>query len=84
MKHILESRLEPLHITLSGMQLDQFDKFYDLLVEWNKVMNLTGITEYQDVVEKHFLDSLSIVKIIDMNQIEYAIDIGTGDRKSVV
>ncbi len=78
MKHILESRLEPLHITLSGMQLDQFDKFYDLLVEWNKVMNLTGITEYQDVVEKHFLDSLSIVKIIDMNQIEYAIDIGTG------
>ena len=78
MKHILEIRLEPLHITLSGMQLDQFDKFYDLLVEWNKVMNLTGITEYQDVVEKHFLDSLSIVKIIDMNQIEYAIDIGTG------
>lgn len=78
MKHILESRLEPLHITLSSMQLDQFDKFYDLLVEWNKVMNLTGITEYQDVVEKHFLDSLSIVKIIDMNQIEYAIDIGTG------
>ncbi len=78
MKHILESRLEPLHITLSGMQLNQFDKFYDLLVEWNKVMNLTGITEYQDVVEKHFLDSLSIVKIIDMNQIEYAIDIGTG------
>lgn len=78
MEHMLERRLESLHITLSDMQLKQFDKFYDLLVEWNKVMNLTGITEYQDVVEKHFLDSLSIVKITDMNQFEYIIDIGTG------
>ena len=47
-------------------------------MEWNKVMNLTGITEYQEVVEKHFLDSLSIVKVMDMDQAERVIDIGTG------
>ena len=41
-------------------------------------MNLTGITEYQEVVEKHFLDSLSIVKVMDMDQAERVIDIGTG------
>lgn len=78
MNHILEDRLTALDITLSGVQLHQFDKFYEILVEWNKVMNLTGITEYQDVVEKHFLDSLSIVKIVDMNQTKSVIDIGTG------
>lgn len=78
MGHILEDRLAELNITLNSVQLQQFDKFYELLVEWNKVMNLTGITEYQDVVEKHFLDSLSIVKIIDINKAECVMDIGTG------
>lgn len=78
MEHILENRLAALNITLNSVQLQQFDKFYELLAKWNKVMNLTGIIEYQDVVEKHFLDSLSIVRIIDINKEECVIDIGTG------
>ena len=51
-----------LNISLSEKQLEQFDKYYQLLVEWNKVMNLTGITEYDEVFCKHFADSLSITK----------------------
>jgi 16S rRNA (guanine527-N7)-methyltransferase len=47
-------------------------------VEWNKVMNLTGITEYEEVNEKHFVDSLSLVQAIDINKIETVIDVGTG------
>ena len=49
-----------------------------MLVEWNKVMNLTGITEYEEVVEKHFVDSLSIVKALDIQNVNTVIDIGTG------
>ena len=78
MEHILENRLSALNITLTDVQLKQFDRFYEILLEWNKVMNLTGITEYQEVVDKHFTDSLSIAAIMDMEQIEYVIDVGTG------
>ena len=46
--------------------------------EWNKVMNLTGITEYEEVVEKHYVDSLSIVKVMNMNHVDTVIDVGTG------
>jgi len=78
MSQIFESKLNELGIVLTEQQKQQFDKFYQLLVEWNKVMNLTGITEYEEVNEKHFVDSLSIVKAVDMNQVESIIDIGTG------
>ncbi len=78
MSQIFESKLNELGIILDDNQKKQFDQFYNLLVEWNKVMNLTGITEYEEVNEKHFVDSLSIVKAIDMNSIESVIDIGTG------
>ena len=78
MECMLKDRLEALDIVLDQEQIRQFDKYYEILVEWNKVMNLTGITEYQEVVEKHFLDSLSIVKVMDMDQAERVIDIGTG------
>ena len=60
------------------IQKKQFISYYEILVEWNKVMNLTGITEYEEVNEKHFVDSLSIVKAIDINKVESIIDIGTG------
>ena len=63
---------------ISDKQKEQFVKFYELLVEWNKVMNLTGITEYEEVNEKHFVDSLSLVKAIDVNKVDSVIDIGTG------
>lgn len=78
MSQIFEDKLSILGITLTEEQKQQFVKFYELLVEWNKVMNLTGITEYEEVNEKHFVDSLSIVKAIDINKVETVIDIGTG------
>lgn len=78
MSQIFENKLNELGITLSDTQKQQFDQFYELLVEWNKVMNLTGITEYEEVNEKHFIDSLSIVKAIDITKAESVIDIGTG------
>ena len=54
-----EKGLELLGITLSEKQMQQFIDYYELLVEWNKVMNLTAITEYEEVIEKHFIDSLA-------------------------
>lgn len=73
-----EEKLSLLGMSLTERQFAQFDRFYELLVEWNKVMNLTGITEYEEVNEKHFVDSLSIVKAVDMGKINTVIDIGTG------
>lgn len=78
MNKLLLEKVKDLSIELSEKQVEQFIKFYELLVEWNKVMNLTGITEYEEVVEKHFVDSLSIVKAIDIMNCETVIDIGTG------
>jgi 16S rRNA (guanine527-N7)-methyltransferase len=78
MSQIFESKLNALGITLTSRQQEQFVQFYELLVEWNKVMNLTGITEYEEVNEKHFVDSLSLVQAIDINKVETVIDVGTG------
>lgn len=78
MSQIFDKKLDVLGITLTDIQKQQFDKFYELLVEWNKVMNLTGITEYEEVNEKHFIDSVSLIKAIDINKVETVIDVGTG------
>ena len=71
-------KLAALGLELSDKQLEQFDQYYELLIEWNKVMNLTGITDYDEVNEKHFIDSLSIVKVLDLSSVETVIDVGTG------
>ena len=60
---LFEKGLEELGIALSQEQKKQFITYYEYLVEKNKVMNLTAITEYNEVILKHFLDSLSIVKV---------------------
>lgn len=78
MNSYLQDKLNEINISLDKNQIQQFDNYYNILIEWNKVMNLTGITEYNEVVEKHFVDSLSIVKCIDMSKINSVIDIGTG------
>ena len=78
MNKLLLDKVNELSIELSEKQVNQFIRFYELLVEWNKVMNLTGITEYEEVVEKHFVDSLSIVKAVDIMDVNSVIDIGTG------
>lgn len=75
---MLTEKVKELSIVLNDKQIQQFEQYYNILVEWNKVMNLTAITEYEEVVEKHFLDSLTIVNAIQMEKIETLIDVGTG------
>lgn len=70
--------LNKISITLSKKQLEQFRIYYDMLVEKNKVMNLTGITEWDEVLEKHFLDSVSLIRAVDLNQELRVMDMGTG------
>ena len=78
MSQLFDEKLQELNLVLIKQQKQQFDKFYELLVEWNKVMNLTGITEYEEVNEKHFIDSLAVVKAADLSKVNTVIDIGTG------
>lgn len=75
-----QSELSLLSINLEKNQLEQFYKYYEILVEWNKVMNLTAITEMEEVISKHFVDSLSLIKILgDLGTEDYSIiDVGTG------
>ena len=73
-----EHGLNELGITLSEEQMQQFLTYYEMLVEKNKVMNLTAITEFDEVVEKHFLDSLSLVKAYDLTNPVRILDLGTG------
>lgn len=78
---IFENGLHELGIELSDLQKEQFVRFYEMLVEKNKVMNLTAITEFEEVIVKHFIDSLAIVKIVPkdiLNSDIKIIDIGTG------
>ena len=70
--------LQQLHIALSEKQMEQFLQYYELLVEKNKVMNLTAITEFDEVVEKHFLDSVSLTQQLDLHQPLKVLDLGTG------
>lgn len=73
-----EKDLSALDIRLSEHQIDQFLKYYELLVEWNEFMNLTAITEYDEVMKKHFVDSLSLIKTYDVSREATVIDVGTG------
>ena len=72
------NELKKLNIELTNKQLEQLNTYYELLVEYNKVMNLTGITEKNQVYLKHFYDSLTLKKIIDPTKEETLCDIGTG------
>jgi 16S rRNA (guanine527-N7)-methyltransferase len=72
-----ENGLLSLNIELTDLQKQQFMDYYELLVEWNKVMNLTSITELKEVIQKHFIDSLSIIKVYKLSK-EKVLDIGTG------
>ena len=73
-----ERGLFELGIKLSEEQKTQFLQYYELLVEWNSFMNLTAITEFDQVITKHFLDSLSLVKVCDVAQAGRILDVGTG------
>lgn len=65
-------------IKLSNHQLDQFETYYEMLVEKNKVMNLTAITEKNEVIDKHFADSLALIKSGVSLTGQKILDIGTG------
>lgn len=76
--NIIKNKLENLNLQPTQEQLSKLYSFYELLIEKNKVMNLTGITEYEEVIDKHFVDSVSIIKAIDLNKKIRIIDLGTG------
>lgn len=65
-------------VELNDTQLLQFEQYYALLLEWNRVMNLTAITEKQDVIMKHFIDSLLLSKYKNFHERLRVIDVGTG------
>jgi 16S rRNA (guanine527-N7)-methyltransferase len=67
-----------LNIELSEQQLKQFDIYYKFLIEYNEITNLTRITDEEEVYFKHFYDSLTIVKSIDMHKINTLCDMGAG------
>ncbi len=75
---LLEKLSSDIGYVLSDRQIDQFNDFYKMLIEKNKVMNLTAITEYDEVVLKHFIDSIVIYKRISDDNVKSIMDVGTG------
>ena len=67
-----------LQLDLSDIQLNQFELYYQMLIEKNKVMNLTSIIEEDEVIDKHFIDSMTCKRVIDINDVDHVIDVGTG------
>ena len=77
-KEIFIKELENLNINVDDEKLEKLDKYAKFLVEYNKTTNLTAITEIDDIYLKHFYDSLTIVRAIDLNKVNNVIDIGSG------
>lgn len=75
---LLEDSLKKLNISIDEDQKSKFSKYYSLLLEKNKVMNLTRITDEEEIITKHFVDSLMIAKVVDVEKVESLIDVGTG------
>ena len=73
----LINTLSEWNFSLSDFQIEQLDKYYELLIEKNKVMNLTAITEFDEVIVKHFVDSLSICTVLPAD-VSTVCDLGTG------
>ena len=70
--------LNKLNIVLDKEKLNKLDKFYKLLISWNKKINLTTISKEEDVYLKHFYDSLTLIKVVDLNKNLKILDVGTG------
>lgn len=73
-----KEELAKLNIEIDENKLNKLELYYNLLIEWNEKINLTSITEKKDVYLKHFYDSLTVVKVIDLKEIKTLCDIGTG------
>ena len=70
--------VEKLGILVTDEEINKLEKYASLLKEWNEKINLTAITEKEQVFLKHFYDSLTLVKIIDLEQVSSLCDLGTG------
>lgn len=77
-KDLLQNYIKDYKITLTENQYEQFQKYFELLAEWNKKMNLTAITDESGVALKHFADSLSLLNFVDIPQNSSLADVGTG------
>lgn len=77
-KNLLQNYIKDYKITLTENQYEQFQKYFELLVEWNEKMNLTAITDESGVALKHFADSLSLLNFVDIPQNSTLADVGTG------
>ncbi len=73
-----EEKLSEINLKITDLMIDQFAVYYELLCEWNKVINLTTIIEFDEVVEKHFLDSVVLGAYLNLKNKWKLIDIGTG------
>lgn len=70
--------LKEINISLSSKQLEQFAIYYEFLVEYNKMVNLTAITDEEEVYIKHFYDSILLSKTIDLSKVKTLCDVGSG------
>ncbi len=70
--------LKKIGITLTNEQINKLEKFYQLLVTWNEKINLTTIIKEEEVYLKHFYDSLTLIKVVDLRQPLTVLDVGTG------
>jgi len=70
--------LKEINIDITEEQLIKLDKFYKLMLKWNELINLTRITEEKDVYLKHFYDSLTLNKVVDLSNTNTLCDVGTG------
>lgn len=77
-KNLLQNYIKDYKITLTKNQYEQFQKYFELLAEWNEKMNLTAITDESGVALKHFADSLSLLNFVDIPQNSSLADVGTG------
>ncbi|OOB77138.1 MAG: 16S rRNA methyltransferase G [Epulopiscium sp. Nuni2H_MBin001] len=75
---MLETGAKQLNIMLTNKQVDQLLLYKDILIEWNKKINLTAITKEEEIITKHFLDSMTVNNAINIKNINTVIDIGTG------
>lgn len=73
-----EKELSFIGLTLTDHMKDQFSLYYNLLIEWNQTMNLTAITNFDEVVQKHFIDSVVLGAYMDLSKEISLIDVGTG------
>lgn len=77
-QNYIKEAFQKIQIELTEGQIGQFEQYYEYLVKKNEVMNLTAITEFSEVVQKHFVDSLMIRELLEPKSGEYWLDLGTG------